>query len=111
MPEDPDERIAVLIRIAYCAALALALCAGAAYGQDRPKSLREVLEGYPGWMAMPVQQFPHIPQTQQIPQPPPNLTVSQISVSVPSGAAWATRERRGESGHQSPSFARRKRSF
>ena len=32
-----------------------------------------------------------------------SLTVSQISVSVPSGAAWATRERRGESGHQSPS--------
>jgi hypothetical protein len=32
-----------------------------------------------------------------------NLTESQISGSVPSGAAWATRERRGESGHQSPS--------
>jgi len=32
-----------------------------------------------------------------------NLTVSQISVSVASSAAWATRERRGESGHQSPS--------
>ena len=32
-----------------------------------------------------------------------NLTVSQISVSVASGAAWATRERRSESGHQSPS--------
>src|SRR6266702_91268 len=34
---------------------------------------------------------------------PPNLTVSQISVFVPSGAAWATRECRSESGHQSPS--------
>ena len=32
----------------------------------------------------------------------PNLTVSQIWVSVVSSAAWATRERRGESGHQSP---------
>src|SRR5438034_2261909 len=32
-----------------------------------------------------------------------NLTVSQISVFVPSGAAWATRECRSESGHQSPS--------
>src|SRR6516162_4971785 len=34
---------------------------------------------------------------------PASLTVSQISVSVASGAAWATRERRSESGHQSPS--------
>jgi CheY-like chemotaxis protein len=33
----------------------------------------------------------------------PNLTVSQISVSVASSAAWATRERRCQSGHQSPS--------
>src|SRR5436190_4549693 len=33
----------------------------------------------------------------------PSLTVSQISVFVPSGAAWATRECRSESGHQSPS--------
>src|SRR5438105_9388643 len=32
-----------------------------------------------------------------------SLTVSQISVFVPSGAAWATRECRSESGHQSPS--------
>src|SRR5437870_3009775 len=31
------------------------------------------------------------------------LTVSQISVFVPSGAAWATRECCSESGHQSPS--------
>src|SRR5258707_15482024 len=37
-------------------------------------------------------------------QQPASLTVSQISVSVSSGAAWATRERRGESGHQSPSY-------
>ena len=28
---------------------------------------------------------------------------TSVSRSVPSGAAWATRERRGESGHQSPS--------
>src|SRR5262245_6332402 len=34
---------------------------------------------------------------------PANLTVSQISVSVASSAAWATRERRCQSGHQSPS--------
>src|SRR5262249_38276150 len=33
----------------------------------------------------------------------PNLTVSQISVSVASSTAWATRERRCQSGHQSPS--------
>jgi hypothetical protein len=31
------------------------------------------------------------------------LLCHKFSVSVPSGAAWATRERRGESGHQSPS--------
>jgi hypothetical protein len=63
-----------LIRIAYCATIFFALCAGAAYGQDHPKSLREVLEGYPGWMVMPVQRFPHIPQTQQTP-PTPQKTV------------------------------------
>jgi hypothetical protein len=50
----------------------LRLCAGAAYGQDRPKSLREVLEGYPGWMAMPVQ---HFPQIQPIPQTPPKTVL------------------------------------
>ena len=33
----------------------------------------------------------------------PSLTVSQIWVSVASSAAWATRERRCQSGHQSPS--------
>jgi hypothetical protein len=32
-----------------------------------------------------------------------SLTVSQIWVSVASSAAWATRERRCQSGHQSPS--------
>jgi hypothetical protein len=45
MPEDPDERIAVLIRIAYCAAIFLTLAGAAAYGQDRPRarSLSEIL--------------------------------------------------------------------
>jgi hypothetical protein len=63
-------RIAGAMTLAGTGFFAFALCAGAAYGQDRPKSLREVLEGYPGWQAMPVQRFPQIQQIPQTPQTP-----------------------------------------
>jgi hypothetical protein len=48
---NPRQRLGEqMLRTAYCATIFFALCAGAAYGQDRPKSLREFWRDTPaGW--------------------------------------------------------------